>query len=357
MSYFRGRVAMAECLKAAGVKSGDFVAIQALTCVAVAEAVMAIGAKPLWIDIDPNTVTMSADALSAAWREDVKAVVVQHTFGVMSDMEALLSVIDNRVPVIEDCCHTLLSSLNGTRAGHFGIASFYSFEWGKPLILGTGGAAFTKDAALRERLMEQRARFSRPKPMDEIKLAIQRVAFGLLYRPSLYWKVRAIFRHLSKLGLVVGNYNPVGPGMVSQDFSTTMSKSAENRLEKALRGAHDDAERRVTLTKLYEDIIGNRNDVQAIKTVPNSVDILVRYPLWIKDKDDFLEQAKANHIEAAGWYATPVHPLTEKDWPAVGYEANSCPNAEHMAKHLVSFPLSPKTTPQTIRSIAKILPK
>ena len=49
LTYFRGRVALAECLKSLGVGKGDRVAVQAFTCVAVPEAIMAVGATPLWI--------------------------------------------------------------------------------------------------------------------------------------------------------------------------------------------------------------------------------------------------------------------------------------------------------------------
>ncbi|HUQ48649.1 MAG TPA: DegT/DnrJ/EryC1/StrS family aminotransferase, partial [Gemmatimonadaceae bacterium] len=78
-TYFRGRVALAAILKALGVTTGDEVLLQAFTCVAVPEAIISIGAIPVYVDVEPGGINMDADDLSAKIGNATKAVIVQHS--------------------------------------------------------------------------------------------------------------------------------------------------------------------------------------------------------------------------------------------------------------------------------------
>lgn len=331
---------MAEILRGLGVGPGDLVALQAFTCVAVPEAIMAIGATPLWIDVDENSVNMSSSALTEAWQDEIKAVVVQHTFGIMADMAALNQVVAGRAPIIEDCCHTYLSSLDGHQAGSFGIASFYSFEWGKPVVLGAGGAAVTKNSSLAAALQTRFPKFKRPGLKKQLKLMLQYAGFSVLYRPGLYWTVKKLFRRLSSSGIMVGNYNPIGPGHLSEDFETRMSKSSDSRLLNRLRKISADGLRRRNLSSIYQNTFKTIPSVRFISEVPKSDNVLIRFPVLVADKLGFLKKAEAQRIEVAEWYSTPIHPLPKSDWYSVRYETGVCPNAEYMANHLISFPMS-----------------
>ncbi len=354
-TYFRGRVALAEILRGLGVEPGDLVAVQAFTCVAVPEAIMAIGAIPLWIDVDENSVNMSPAALKEAWRQEIKAVVIQHSFGMMADMNELEEAVAGRVPIVEDCCHTYLSSLGERQAGSFGIASFYSFEWGKPVVLGAGGAAATNDTDLAAKLATRLPGFQRPAFKKQFKLFLQFIGFSVLYRPSLYWTVKALFRRLSRAGLAVGNYNPIAPGMLSEDFNTRMSKSADRRLKHQLEKVAEESARRRTLAAIYHELFSGIETARLVAPTANSDDVMIRFPILVDDKPAFLRKAEANRIEAAEWYATPIHPLPEADWGQVSYEAGSCPNAEYMALHLVSFPMSASVTRKHVIQAASLL--
>lgn len=339
LTYFRGRVALAEILNCLGIGAGDLVAVQAFTCVAVPEAIMAAGATPYWIDVEENSVNMSPTALKEAWCENIKAVVVQHTFGVMADMPGLAAAIPDGVPVIEDCCHTFSSSLAGQQAGTFGIASFYSFEWGKPIVLGAGGAAIANEGSLKKALTSRLARFSRPSRVRQAKLVLQYIGFSILYRPGLYWFVKGLFNRLSRMGLAVGNYNPIDPDVLSDDFSCRMSARDEKRLKKRIGLIKRDDQRRREIAGWYDEILREISDLRPVVQVQGAENVLVRYPVIVTDKPTVLRRAKGRRIEAAEWYNSPVHPLGQQEWVMVGYEAGSCPNAEDMARNLISFPM------------------
>jgi dTDP-4-amino-4,6-dideoxygalactose transaminase len=107
-------------------------------------AILSIGAKPIFVDIDPTTMTMSPAALSAAGPVD--AVVVTHLYGRMADMPSLMRAAKG-APVIEDCAQAHGAALEGRRAGSWGVAGCFSFYPTKNLgALGDGGAITTDDA-------------------------------------------------------------------------------------------------------------------------------------------------------------------------------------------------------------------
>ena len=158
LTYFRGRVALAAMLEGLGVGEGTSVAIQAFTCVAVPDAVLATGAVPVFVDIEPGGVNMDVERLRDALTDvqaasPIRAIVVQHTFGVPARVDELIELAEaHDVPVIEDCCHTFHTRYAGRQVGSRGVGAFYSYEWGKPVVCGVGGSARTNDPGLDARL-------------------------------------------------------------------------------------------------------------------------------------------------------------------------------------------------------------
>lgn len=94
MLFFRGRVALFHVLKTLGVGSGDEVVLQAFTCVAVPEAVMATGARPVWVDLAENSVNLDPVDLACKLTPRTKAVIVQHTFGIPAELDAVMPLLE-----------------------------------------------------------------------------------------------------------------------------------------------------------------------------------------------------------------------------------------------------------------------
>ena len=85
-----------------------------------------------------------------------------------------------------------------------------------------------------------------------------------------------------------------------------------------------------------------RSDLLSHPVLPEHSDtVFVRYPLLAKNKPDLLEAAKKARVELADWYATPVHPLGNRELAMVGYEMGSCPNAEARSLEVVTLPTHP----------------
>jgi len=140
-----GTDALEIALRAAGIDRGDRVATVANAGYYTCAALAAIGAEPVFIDVD-CTLTMSPSALHAA-QADVKAVVVTHLYGRLAAIERICAIAaTRRMIVIEDCAQAHGASRNGKRAGSFGVAGCFSFYPTKNLgALGDAGAIVTSN--------------------------------------------------------------------------------------------------------------------------------------------------------------------------------------------------------------------
>jgi len=337
LTYFRGRVAMHAVLKGLNVGHGDEVATQAFTCMAVPEGILATGATPCYVDISADGYNLDADDLKRKIGPQTRAIVVQHTFGIPADMTPILEVARKHgVPIIEDCCHTLASTYGGQTVGTFGAASFYSFEWGKPIVAGIGGSAVVHSSELRQLVESAYASLGKPGALSQFKLELQYLAYWLLYRPKLYWPVRSLFHRLSKLGAAEGNYNQVDDD-VARDFSLTMAPRFHRRLARELRGIAKHSQHARWVVDQYQSGIAGSGIVHTDPPAQAEA-VFARYPLRVAEKSKLLAKARECSVEVAEWYNTPIHPLGKEQSQSVHYEPESCPNAEARSAQVISLP-------------------
>lgn len=185
-----GTDALELALAALGVGPGDRVATVANTVSATVAAIEQRGARPVFVEIDPATMLMAPAALEAALARAagaIKAVVPVHLYGQPADMPAIVVAARRHgAKVLEDCAQSHGATVGGRLAGTWGEAAAYSFYPTKNLgALGDGGAVFTRDAAVAERvrLLRQygwRTRYvseiaGRNSRLDELQAAVLRV--------------------------------------------------------------------------------------------------------------------------------------------------------------------------------------
>jgi dTDP-4-amino-4,6-dideoxygalactose transaminase len=152
-----GTDALEIALRAIGIARGHRVATVANAGYYTCAALAAIGAEPVFVDVD-ETLTMAPASLESAL-PDVDAIVVTHLYGRLAAVEAIAALAGRRgTPVIEDCAQAHGAARNGRRAGSFGLAGCFSFYPTKNLgALGDGGAIVTseRDVAARARSLRQ----------------------------------------------------------------------------------------------------------------------------------------------------------------------------------------------------------
>ncbi|MEZ4501048.1 MAG: DegT/DnrJ/EryC1/StrS family aminotransferase [Dehalococcoidia bacterium] len=151
-----GTDAIEIALAAAGIGPGDEVIVPANTFIATVEAVITAGATPVLVDVDDETLLITADHIAAAITPRTAAVIVVHLFGQVVPMDAILELARERgIMVIEDAAQAHGARWRGRIAGSFGHVATFSFYPGKNLgAFGDGGALVTDDAALATRARE-----------------------------------------------------------------------------------------------------------------------------------------------------------------------------------------------------------
>lgn len=189
-----GTDALELILRALGIGPGDEVITTALSFYATGIAIVYVGARPVFVDVDPQTATIDAAQIHRAITPRTKAVIPVHLYGHPCDMEGVMAVArEARLKVIEDCAQAIGAEYKGRRVGSFGDAAALSFYPTKNLGgAGDGGMALTSDDSLAQRLRmlrwygsRDRALFEemgRNSRLDEIQAAILRVKLRHLER-------------------------------------------------------------------------------------------------------------------------------------------------------------------------------
>lgn len=178
-----GTAALQVALTVAGVRPGDEVVTQALTFVATCNAIHHAGARPLFVDVDRDTMGMSPDALDRFLSGQVElrdgsafnrlsgrrisACIPMHTFGHPCRIAGVVDVArQHGIPVIEDAAESLGSRVGSRHAGTFGIMGMLSFNGNKVITTGGGGMVVTDDAGLATRIRHLTTTAKVPHPYE-----------------------------------------------------------------------------------------------------------------------------------------------------------------------------------------------
>lgn len=166
-----GTEALHLTLLASGVGHGHEVITVPNTFIATAEAITLTGAKPVFVDIDPETYTIDTTQIEGAITERTKAIIPVHLYGQPAYMEPILAIAErNKLLVIEDAAQAHGAVYEGKKVGGVGAAACFSFYPTKNLgAYGEGGAVVTDDEEIVQRVMMLRDHGSRQKYRHEIE--------------------------------------------------------------------------------------------------------------------------------------------------------------------------------------------
>jgi len=166
-----GTAALELVLRSLDVGPGHEVVTAAHTFIATAEAISAVGARPVFADIDDCTYNLDSDAVAAAMTPATRAIIPVHIYGHPAPMDALCALARRHgIPVVEDAAQAHGATWNGVHAGVLGDAACFSFYPGKNLgAYGDAGAVTTNDPAVAERVALLRNHGRRSKYLHEVK--------------------------------------------------------------------------------------------------------------------------------------------------------------------------------------------
>ena len=291
-----GTSALILTLHALGVGAGDEVITSAHTFIATAEAISAVGATPVFVDIDPRTYNIDPDAVAAAITPATRAVIPVHIYGQPADMTRLNAVArQHDLFVIEDAAQAHGATWQGRKAGALGDAACFSFYPGKNLgAYGDAGAVTTDNAALAETVALLRNHGRRSKYVHE------RVGYG---------------ERLDTLHAAI-----LSAKLAHLDTWTEQRRSLAARYSRLL------ADSELVLPFVHAD------------AVPAWHLYVVRTPR----RDDLLAHLTALGVQAGVHYPVPLH--LQPAYAHLGYRAGELPVTEEVADTCLSLPLYPEMT-------------
>jgi len=341
-----GRQGMLTILNQLGVGPNHEVIVPAYTLGDLLPLIQGLGARPVPADINLDTFNVTAETITPRITSRTRAILALHAFGAPADMPAILDAADKRrIPVIEDCAHSLGATLAGKQTGTFGHAGFFSFEYNKPVNTWGGGMVVTRDAALAESLRErQRGGMSDPaflktkiKGMQTEQRMFQTgaafVPLLLFALPGVRGVMARAYRRMQRTPPPRLRYLPVQAEIGIAKLSTLPERLAA----------------RETAAKAYCDLL--HPDIRPQRLLPGATStwyfFVVRLPRSA--------QIPRIGLLLNGIDAGIEHEIAD-DCAAILDDAG-CPNAAQMYRTAVALPMFDSITPEQIQKVARIINK
>ncbi|MBL0373813.1 DegT/DnrJ/EryC1/StrS family aminotransferase [Rhizobium sp. KVB221] len=300
-----GTSALHLALIAAGVGPGDEVITVPFTFVATASAVCYVGARPVFVDVEPITLTMAPEKLEAAITPRTKAIVPVHLYGQMADMGEIAAIAARHgIPVIEDACQAHGAEYRGQRAGSIGALGCFSFYPGKNLgACGEGGIAVTDndDHATMLRILRD-------------------------------WGQEQRYHHVLK------------------GFNYRMDGIQGAILRVKLRHLEDWTNARRAHAARYSHLLKGLVDLVPPVEAPGRRHVYHVYAVRSRDRDSLARTLHSAGIQTGLHYPIPVH--LQKAHADLGYQSGDFPAAERAAREVLSLPIYPEMTARQVEQVA-----
>lgn len=302
-----GTDALHLAVRALGIGPGDEVITQPNTWISTAFAASYVGAKPVFVDIDPGTQQIDAEQIEAAITPRTKAIIPVHLFGHPAPMGRIVEICRKRnLKIIEDVAQAPLAEVDGRAVGGIGDIACYSFYPSKNLgCFGDGGAVVTNDDALAARLREIAG-----------------------YGQSGH------FRHVS-----VG-YN--------SRLDTMQAAVLMAKLPHLVRWTENRRLKAPIYRKILEDL-----PVRPLAEAPGAKSVHHLFVVDVDRREECLAFLRGKGIMAQVHYPTPIH--LQPCYAELGYQAGSFPIAERAAGRILSLPFCAEITEASMRTVADAL--
>ncbi len=309
VSVNSGTSALYAALFAAGIKQGDEVLLPSFTFVATANAVVAAGGKPMFVDIKKDDYTMDVSDLKTKITKKSRIVIPVHLYGHPSDIDEIRELAEKySLDVIEDACQSLGSSYKKKQTGTFGTMGCFSMYASKVLTAGEGGAIATDSDELAD-------------------------------------KLKMIRNH----GMVEGNdTRMLGLNLRLPEISAAVAKVQMQKLDKMLELRRRNAE---LLSELL--VSSKKYEVKIPQETADKKFNWYLYTVAFQDgRDNIKNHLVQNKVGATVYYSPPVHKM-----PFYAHTASETklPATEWCADHVLSLPVHPHVAEVDIDHIANSL--
>lgn len=351
VSFESGRSTLFAILEALGLGYGDEVILQAFTCVAVPNAIIARGAKPIYADID-SSYTLDVKDVKRKITRRTKGIIVQHTFGIPAKINAILKIADMyRLFVIEDSAHIIGRKYSDVKLGNFTHAAFFSFGRDKAFSSVWGGMAITNNKILGNNLMKINHKIKNPSIPWIIRQIFHPIAFLLIMQLYEFMNIgKIIIVMLQKVNVLS---LPVSKDEKKGKMNKNIFKMPNHLAAMALFQVSKIEKynsRRKKIAKLYFTQLKSFRKAMYYK----SNAIFLRFPIRFKNKKNLLQNAKKNNIYLGNWYENVIDPKGV-NFDSVFYNSGTCLNAEKIASQVVNLPTYPTMSDEDVNKVISLI--
>jgi dTDP-4-amino-4,6-dideoxygalactose transaminase len=354
--YWKGRVALYAILKAMNIGKGDEVILPAFTCVVVPNAILYLGAVPVYVDIEKKTYNMDISKVDSAITKKTKAIISQNTFGLTSNLESLLDIAAKfNLFTIEDCAHGFGGFYKGKPNGAYCDAAFFSTQWNKPYSTGVGGILLVNKENLKEKVQALESSKINASLSEKFSLSILLLLKRLLIHESTYYRAINVYRYFSRKNFVVGSnelieisnivmpnnyFKNISDIQVSAGLKSLKNLAALNKLRKENARVYNGFLKRNNKVSISDDLITDH--------------LFLKFPLLVSDRESFFQLARKANVILGDWFLSPIHPV-KRNLTFWKFEANKFPNAVYISEHIVNLPTEVKNTDKIIQFLTKNL--
>lgn len=303
-----GTSALHLALIAAGIGPGDEVITTPFTFVATVAAILYAGARPVLVDIEPDTMTIDPARVAEAITRNTRAIMPVHLYGQVADMDPLLAIAETHdLAVIEDACQAHGAEYHGRRAGSMGLAGAFSFYPGKNLgACGEGGILVTDN--------------------DAVARAARRLRD---------WGQEARYHHTAK------------------GFNYRMDAIQGAILAVKLRHLEEWTTRRREHARRYAGLLGDPPGLRLPSEANGRRHVYHVYALRSRERDQLRETLLNEGIQTGLHYPIPVH--MQPAYADLSYRQGDFPHAEQAAREVLSLPIYPEMDSTDIDKVASAI--
>jgi len=304
-----GTDAIKVALLACGIKNGDEVITVPNTAVPTVSAIVSAGAKPVFVDIEPDTYLIDPSKMEESITPKTKAIVPVHLYGQVADIEAINRIANKyNLKVIEDCAQASGAELNAKKAGSLSDVSAFSFYPTKNLgTYGDGGMVVTGDESI-----AKRAKLLRTYGFE-------------------------------------GKYVSVIEG-----FNSRLDELHASILRTKLKYLDEFNKMRVQIADIYDKHITNPAVIKPVRKT-GCAHVFHLYVIRTKNRDMLADYLKKNNVYTLIHYPIPIH--LQKSYEYLGYKEGDFPVAEKTCGEILSLPLFVGLKDEEVFEIADLINK
>lgn len=345
----RARSALYLVLKSMDLEPGDGVICPAFTCLVIPETIIKAGAKPVLVDIDPDTFNINLDSIEERIDNKIKAIIPIHLFGNPAEIGPIMEIAKEKdIYVIEDCAQAMGAEYNGKLTGRYGDFSLFSLGHGKNITAGEGGILAINNKSLNKRISTLYNLLSPPKSSRAIFNLISEIGYFILSDPALYSLIQQYINSRSPKreaillrSIMAQNYCGIN-NSINLDY-TRMSNIIAGMGLSQLEQIDDFNARRIKNANYLNRSL-RREGLSLPYVSKNCKHIYLRYVIKIDEKesgisrDELINKLRSFGIDAEVPY---MHIKDHNLYYRKFYENKYFPNTESISDSIISLPIHP----------------